>query len=546
MNLLQEDSHCRTIIHIDMDCFYAQVEMIKNPQLVNVPFGVYQKNIVVTSNYIAREYGIKKCMLISDAQKLCSNLVLVKGEDLHDYRQLSYKVTTHLQSYSRLVERLGLDENFVDVTQLVSEKLNSEDTVLGHIFGDNLEYCECGCKKRLTIGSRIAQDIRDSINKEFKLTCCAGVAHNKLMAKLVGATHKPNQQTIIFPNNAMDLVSSLNELSSIPGIGKSICECLGSIGIKSIEDMQNSTPDKLKTLFPPDKAKYLYNLSYGVDEAPVKATGKPQVIGLEDACRPMTVEREIKDKIEQLLKRLMILLNEDGRVPRTIKLVVRKFDKSSKMSHRETKQCNVNQSIFSGVNGKMLPEASEKRLVKVIMDLFIRIVDIKKPYHITLLGLSFTKFLERATGKHSIAAFLKKDLEVQAITSIENMKDLSQSTGMDLSNSSTDLNTDGSESELEPSPKKKKLSTFIARRYLNTDCPSPSKLNVAELRINCEKISDDSFHCPPNADIEVFRELPKDMQRELWQNYVRERDREERLQVKKPRLNTLLNYFVKN
>lgn len=70
------EEHSRTIIHIDIDCFYAQVEILKNPNLKNVPLGIQQKNIVVTSNYIAREYGIKKCMQIVEAKKLCPGLVL--------------------------------------------------------------------------------------------------------------------------------------------------------------------------------------------------------------------------------------------------------------------------------------------------------------------------------------------------------------------------------------------------------------------------------------------------------------------------------------
>ena len=90
---MQSDDHSRVIVHVDIDCFYAQVEMNKNPELADVPLGVQQKNIVVTSNYVAREYGIRKCMSVKEARELCPHLVLVRGEDLHDYRQISYKVS---------------------------------------------------------------------------------------------------------------------------------------------------------------------------------------------------------------------------------------------------------------------------------------------------------------------------------------------------------------------------------------------------------------------------------------------------------------------
>ena len=152
------DNHSRTIIHIDIDCFYAQVEMVKSPSLKNVPLGIQQKNIVVTSNYVAREYGIKKCMLISEAKKLCPNLTLVNGEDLHDYRQFSYKVTSLLHKYSQLVERLGLDENFIDVTHLVNDKLkiSQAPNSFGFLYGDEESLCDCGCIDRINQVSQIA------------------------------------------------------------------------------------------------------------------------------------------------------------------------------------------------------------------------------------------------------------------------------------------------------------------------------------------------------------------------------------------------------
>ncbi|KAJ8925781.1 hypothetical protein NQ315_009631 [Exocentrus adspersus] len=167
--------HSRTIIHIDLDCFYAQVETLKNPELKTLPLGVQQQNLVVTSNYLAREFGVKKCMSVTEAKKLCPNIVLVKGEDLHDYRQVSYKVTSLLQKYSHLVERLGLDENFIDASNLVNERLKkvTPTSVPGHVFGNTTNLCDCGCGDRLKIGTQIAQEMRDEIKKgiEFNVLC---------------------------------------------------------------------------------------------------------------------------------------------------------------------------------------------------------------------------------------------------------------------------------------------------------------------------------------------------------------------------------------
>ncbi|XP_018577596.1 DNA polymerase iota [Anoplophora glabripennis] len=545
--------HSRTIVHIDLDCFYAQVEELKNTELKTLPFGVQQQNFVITSNYIAREYGIKKCMLISEAKKLCPNLILVRGEDLHDYRQISYKVTSLLQKYSHLVERLGLDENFIDVSKLVSERLQNgaEISIVGNIFGDISSLCDCGCSDRLKVGTEIAQDMREQIKNELNLTCCAGIAHNKLLAKLIGSKHKPDNQTVIFPNSAVELMLSLNNLSKIPSIGLALGKQLSNMNIKSVSDLQESDFLKIKKLLGPEKAKTVYDLSFGIDPSPVKSSGKPQSIGIEDACKSISAEKEVKEKLKQLLNRLLILVAEDGRIPKTVKLTVRKFDKNNKVSTRETRQCNINTSLFDIKSLSKLSESNENKLMTTIMRLFTKIVKTDKPYLITLLGLAFTKFLEKPNEKNStLTNFLIKDIEVQSVTNIENLT---------FSNTTPDIlpstsYVENPEAEPEPSPKKCKFSNLIAKKRFfkeQDDCASPSKLKVAELRLNStEKPTDTNQNicCPPNANKEVFQELPKDIQQELWEEYKQSRDTDRACSsnLKKSKPNSILNYLVKH
>ncbi|XP_030421940.1 DNA polymerase iota isoform X5 [Gopherus evgoodei] len=133
----------RVIVHTDLDCFYAQVEMIHNPELRDKPLGVQQKYLVVTCNYEARRLGIQKLMSVRDAKEKCPELVLVNGEDLTQYREMSYKVTELLEEFSPLVERLGFDENFVDITELVEKRLAqlqrdgcSKVSVSGHVYNN--------------------------------------------------------------------------------------------------------------------------------------------------------------------------------------------------------------------------------------------------------------------------------------------------------------------------------------------------------------------------------------------------------------------------
>ena len=136
--------HSRTIIHVDIDCFYAQVEMIRRPELRHVPLGIQQKHIVVTCNYVARERGVKKLVFVSDAKKKCPDLVLVNGEDLTVYREFSGKVHSLLaRQFTPLVERLGMDENFLDVTELVSSRLLSDPSedrnYSGHLYNGSTD-----------------------------------------------------------------------------------------------------------------------------------------------------------------------------------------------------------------------------------------------------------------------------------------------------------------------------------------------------------------------------------------------------------------------
>ncbi|KAG5881791.1 hypothetical protein JTB14_037088 [Gonioctena quinquepunctata] len=545
------DDHSRTIIHIDLDCFYAQVEMIKNPKLKTTPLGIQQKNIVVTSNYIAREYGIKKCMLIEEARKLCPGLVLVKGEDLHDYRQISYKVTALLQKYSHLVERLGLDENFIDVSNLVSEQLenNSISPTVDNIFGDTTDMCDCGCSQRLQIGSNIAQKIRKEMKDELNLTACAGIGHNKLLAKIAGSKHKPNQQTVVFPNSAVELMLTLGSVTRIPGVGLALSENLKNIDIRTVEDLQSCSISKLDNILGQEKSRQVYDMSYGIDRTPIKQSGKPLSIGIEDSCKSISAEKEVKEKLEQLLKRLLILVAEDGRIPRMIKLTVRKFDKNRKVSNRETRQCSINATMLNFSEPTTSAEANMNKIMSVIMRLFNKLVDSNKPYHLTLLGLSFTKFLERPNARNALTNFLVKDIEVQSITNIENSNG-NQTPIKQIPSTST---SDSPESDIEPSAKKSKTVNVKAdNRFVNNleDFESPLKQRVAEMRLNSTERYADTNHnvaCPPDADEEVFRALPRDLQIELWEEYKQTRERQKPIihQEKRVKPNSILNYLVK-
>ncbi|KAL1512825.1 hypothetical protein ABEB36_002347 [Hypothenemus hampei] len=482
------DDHSRVIIHFDIDCFYAQVEMVKNPKLRSVPLGIQQKTVVVTSNYLAREYGIKKCMRISEAKELCPNLVLVKGEDLYDYRQTSNKVFELLQSYSPFVEKLGMDENFVDVTELVKERLQQAQKadLVGFVFGDvNSTECVCGCQERLLKGSEIAQEIRDKVYTNLGLTTCAGIAHNKILAKIVGSENKPNKQTVLFPNDALELMLSLRSVRRIPWIGNAAADVLERISITTVEELHNCDLEQLGRVFDRDKAKNLKDLSFGIDNTPVKTTGKPLSIGLEDACK-LTEEKAVQTKFHELLKRLLILVKEDGRIPKVIRITVRKFNPLHPMGGlRETRQCHIN-----------IPLTNEEKFIQTAMNLFWKIINRNGSFKVTVLGLSFTKFADKPSEKNTLNTFLMKTSQKEYFES------------------------DASCSNQEPVLKRGKF-----------------------LQDNVEN-SENAIECPPGVDKTVFKELPLEVQQEIWSDYTRNKqlmDKNSKSKLSKP--NTLFNFL---
>lgn len=583
---LHEEQHNGVIIHIDIDCFYAQVEEIRNPLLRNKPVGIQQKNIVVTCNYAARTFGVKKLMLLTDAQRLCPDLILINGEDLTPYRQMSTKIHSVLQTFSPSVEKLGLDENFLDVTNIIDAKLNedynrgviADNTLLDtHVFPEyeTLSSCSCGCEVRLMLGARLALEIRKKLFDELGITSCAGIAHNKLLAKIVGTKNKPNKQTVLIPACTNDMMIGLESIRAIPGIGQKAEQLLNDAGVRTVKELQDVDFLVLQKIFGHETTVKYKNWSKGIDKSTVVASGKPKTISLEDSCRSISFRTDVEEKFRLLLIRLVNQVAEDGRIPLAVKIIVRKYDAAKKSSHRETKQANILPSLFKEQgNGKVvLVEHGQEKLLQIVMRLFERVVNLKLPFNITLLGLAFTKFQERNLKSRSIANFLIRttDLEVQSVTSlssdglqsIKNYQLRGSPTQMDFDTTSeashASYPSDVSESEIEPSPKKNKFGiSFAKRRCLaantSTETASPSKLRVSELRLNSKESDSDtnmqSMHhdntpspielnpnvsvinpsatdqtdpakhlpnasFPPNVSMEVFSKLPIDVQSEL-------------------------------
>ena len=156
-----ERSFKRTWIHVDMDMFYAAVEIKDNPFFADKPLVVGEKGMVSTSNYIARNFGIKSGMPIFIAKKLCSNLLVAKPNFVR-YKEISDEMKTILREYDPDLESWGLDEANIDITEYL--KKNSLDHSLGRLY--------------------VAHKIRKTIFERIEMTCSVGISWNKMMAKV--------------------------------------------------------------------------------------------------------------------------------------------------------------------------------------------------------------------------------------------------------------------------------------------------------------------------------------------------------------------------
>ena len=316
------------IAAIDMDCFYAQCEELRQPELKGKPVGVQQKMLVITSNYAARAFGIKKGDSLQLVREKCPEITICNGEDLTFYGQVSQQVFDVASRFSSKVEKLGLDEVFLDVTEKVDERLRAmadeNIQVQGVVYpvADEADTSrvdfscsEIQCWKRLSVAASICHDIHQAIQNEVGLTSSAGVSVSKLLAKLVASWQKPAKQTIFVPtaSRLSSLLPDSLAIQKIPGIGFSSTQRCNALDIHTIRDLSlaaESIADPnhpLLTAFDPNTVKTMRLLCLGIDKASVKASGAPKSCSAEDSFwqNPLSNTTGVKTSLALLAKKLL-------------------------------------------------------------------------------------------------------------------------------------------------------------------------------------------------------------------------------------------------
>jgi DNA polymerase-4 len=266
----------RKIIHIDMDAFFAQVEQRDHPEYKNKPLivgGPLNRGVISSASYEARKFGLHAGMPLSRAKRLCPKGIFVPV-DMEKYLEESRKIRQIFFQFTPLVEIVGCDEGFLDVTGC--EKL----------FGSDLE---------------IAKKIKGKIYEQTNLTSSAGIGPNKFLAKLASSIGKPNGLTVL--ENSPEMIEKIRRLpvSYVWGVGRVTCEGLNSMGIKTIGDLSKIPVEILKARFGQSLSKFMNEMSNGIDDREVIPYQEPKSIG-----REITFSKDI-DNLETLKSVLLFL-----------------------------------------------------------------------------------------------------------------------------------------------------------------------------------------------------------------------------------------------
>lgn len=292
----------RTIIHLDMDAFYASVEQLDQPVLRGRPVivgGSPQRGVVCACSYEARKYGVRSAMAMSRALRLCPQGVFLPVR-MARYQQVSHSVFAIFNRYTDQLEPLSLDEAFLDVSD---------------------------CRRLFGSGLQIAQRIRQEVRSELGLAISAGVAPNKLLAKLASEQAKPDGLREV-PASEIDSFLLPLPVTAMWGVGKVMAERLHTRGLRTIGDLRATGEERLHKLLG-SAGRQLYALSLGEDERAV-TTEPIKSVGQEDTYpKDLWTIEELQRELLALAERVARRLRRHGVVGRTVTLKVRYGDFST-------------------------------------------------------------------------------------------------------------------------------------------------------------------------------------------------------------------------
>ena len=297
-----------TILHVDLDAFFAAVEQRDKPSLRGKPVvvgGLGGRGVVATASYEARAYGVRSAMSTAEARSRCPNAAFLTGR-FDAYREVSGKVMALLRSISPLVEPLSLDEAYVDLTAAVEPATTVEEV------------------------TALARRLKDQVGEVTGGLCgSVGVASSKLVAKIASDLEKPDGLVVVAPGTERDLLRPM-AVTVIPGVGPATTERLRRVGVHTVEELERLSEDELVRLLGQAHGRALYQLARAEDGRPVVAEREAKSVSVEGTYDTDLVDRRLLEGLlDRQARQVTERLRKSRLSGRTVTVKVRLHDFST-------------------------------------------------------------------------------------------------------------------------------------------------------------------------------------------------------------------------
>jgi DNA polymerase IV len=289
-----------SILHVDMDAFFASVEVRARPELRGRPVivGGGPRGVVTSATYEARRFGVHSAMPLGQARALCPSAVFVPV-DHATYRRVSAEIMEIFQGFTPLVAPLSLDEAFLDVA---------------------------GARRRFGSPVEIAAALRAEVAARQRLTCSVGVAPSMFVAKIASARAKPDGVRVVEPDGVLDFLHPL-PVSALWGVGARTDERLGELGLRTIGDIAAAAPATLRYQLGEAVGAHLHALANGVDERVVTPGARERSVGAEETFPvDITDAALVSRELLRLADRVAARLRARAELARTISIKIRYSD----------------------------------------------------------------------------------------------------------------------------------------------------------------------------------------------------------------------------
>ncbi len=298
-----DDSGC-TVLHVDMDAFYASVELRRHPELAGRPLivgGVGNRGVVCSANYAARDFGVRSAMPMSRARRLCPEAAVLPP-DMATYAAVSRGVMEIFRSVTPLVEPRSLDEAFLDVA---------------------------GAVRRLGRPASIGELVRRRVAAEHGITCSVGVAPSKFLAKLASARCKPDGLLVVPARGVLEFLHPL-PIGALWGVGERTAEQLRRLGLRTVGEVARTPCTALQHAVGQAVGASLHQLAWGRDDGRVTPDEPDRSVGAEETFDvDVADQRVIHRELLRLSDRVAARLRAAGQVGRTVSIKVRFADFST-------------------------------------------------------------------------------------------------------------------------------------------------------------------------------------------------------------------------